>query len=216
MNRVTVFGASYSVYVRIVRLVLEEIGVPYQLVEIDIFAKETLPPDYAERHPFGRIPAFEHDGFRLFETDAIAGYIVEQFGGGALLPADARHRARMRQIMRILDNYAYPHLVWGIYVEEMERDRRGRLGAEELARAAKCLTVLSDLAGDDYMAGGQPVAGRSMGAADAGLSRSFAGRPHAAAGCAEAVGVARAHAAPACGGGNALSGGTESDMMSAG
>ena len=57
MNRVTVFGASYSVYVRIVRLVLEEIGVPYQLVEIDIFAKETLPPDYAERHPFGRIPA---------------------------------------------------------------------------------------------------------------------------------------------------------------
>jgi glutathione S-transferase len=155
MNRATVFGASYSVYVRIVRLVLEEIGVPYQLVEIDIFAKETLPPDYADRHPFGRIPAFEHDGFRLFETDAIAGYIVEQFGGGALLPTDARQRARMRQIMRVLDNYAYPQLVWGVYVEEMERDRRGRLDAEELARAAKCLTVLSDLAGDDYMAGGR-------------------------------------------------------------
>ena len=155
MNRVTVFGASYSVYVRVVRLVLEEIGVPYQLVEIDIFAKEALPPDYADRHPFGRIPAFEHDGFRLFETDAIVGYIVEQFGDGALLPADARQRARMRQIMRILDNYAYPQLVWGIYVEEMERDRRGRLGAEELARAAKCLKVLSDLAGDDYMAGGR-------------------------------------------------------------
>jgi glutathione S-transferase len=154
MTRVTVFGASYSVYVRIVRLALEEIGVPYELIEIDIFAKETLPPDYAERHPFGRIPAFEHDGFRLFETDAIAGYIVEQFGGGALVPADARQRARMRQIMRILDNYAYPQLVWGIYVEEMERDRRGRLGAEELARAATCLGVLSDLAGDDYMAGG--------------------------------------------------------------
>src|SRR5688500_20401567 len=61
----------------------------------------------------------------------------------------------MRQIMRILDNYAYPQLVWGIYVEEMERDRRGQLGAEELARAAKCLAVLSDLAGDDYMAGGR-------------------------------------------------------------
>jgi glutathione S-transferase len=153
MNRVTVFGASYSVYVRIVRLVLEEIGIPYQLVEIDIFAKEAVPSDYADRHPFGRIPAFEHEGFRLFETDAIAGYIVEQFGGDALLPADARHRARMRQIMRILDNYAYPQLVWGVYVEEMERDRRP--GTEELARAAKCLKVLGDLAGDDYMAGGR-------------------------------------------------------------
>jgi glutathione S-transferase len=155
MNRVTVFGAPYSVYVRIVRLVLEEIGVPYQLVEIDIFSKETLSADHAERHPFGRIPAFEHDGFRLFETDAIVGYVVEQFGGGALLPTDVRQRARMRQIMRIMDNYAYPQLVWDIYVEEMERDRRGRLGAEDLARAAKCLTVLSDLAGDDYIAGGR-------------------------------------------------------------
>ena len=151
MNRVTVFGASYSVYVRVVRLVLEEIGIPYQLVEIDIFTKEAVPSDYADRHPFGRIPAFEHEGFRLFETDAIAGYIVERFGGDALLPADARHRARMRQIMRILDNYAYPQLVWGIYVEEMERDRRP--GTEELARAAKCLKVLGDLASDDYMVG---------------------------------------------------------------
>jgi glutathione S-transferase len=155
MNRVTVFGASYSVYVRIVRLVLEETHVPYELVEIDIFAKDSLPADYASRHPFGRIPAFEHAGFRLFETDAIAGYILERFGDGGLLPADVADRARMRQIMRIMDNYAYPSLVWGIYVEEMERDRLGRLGAEELERASKCLTVLSDLAADEYLAGAQ-------------------------------------------------------------
>ena len=153
MTRVQVFGAAYSVYVRIVRLALEETAVPYQLVEIDIFAKDSLPADYAGRHPFGRIPAFEHDGFRLFETDAIVGYIVDQFSDGALLPADVRHRARMRQIMRIMDNYAYPWLVWGIYVEEMERGRLGQLGADELERAAKCLQVLSDLSGAEYMAG---------------------------------------------------------------
>lgn len=153
MSQVTVYGASYSVYVRIVRLVLEEVRVPYELAEIDIFSKDSLPADYASRHPFGRIPAFEHAGFRLFESDAIAGYILDRFGDSGLLPEDARHRARMRQIMRIMDNYAYPWLVWGIYVEEMERDRLGRLGAEELERAGKCLKVVSDLAGDDYMAG---------------------------------------------------------------
>ena len=123
MSEVTVYGATYSVYVRIVRLVLEETRVPYELVEIDIFSKDRLPADYADRQPFGRIPAFEHAGFRLFETDAIAGYILDRFGDGGLLPEDARHRARMRQVMRIMDNYAYPWLVWGIYVEEMERDR---------------------------------------------------------------------------------------------
>jgi glutathione S-transferase len=153
MNQVTVFGASYSVYVRIVRLVLEETRVPYELVEIDIFSKDSLPADYGNRHPFGRIPAFEHDSFRLFETDAIVGYILDRFGDGGLLPEDVRHRARMRQIMRIMDNYAYSWLVWGIHVEEMERGRLGQLTAEELERGEKCLKVLSDLAGAEYMAG---------------------------------------------------------------
>lgn len=155
MSEVTVYGACYSVYVRIVRLVLEEIRIPYELIEIDIFSKYSLPADYASRHPFGRIPAFEHAGFRLFETDAIAGYILDRFGDGGLLPGDVRQRARMRQIMRIMDNYAYPWLVWGIYVEEIERDRLGRLSAEELERAGKCLAVLNDLAGDEHMTGTQ-------------------------------------------------------------
>ena len=155
MSRVTLFGAAYSVYVRIVRLVLAEIGVPYELVEIDIFAKESVPGDYLQRHPFGRIPAFEHDGFRLFETDAIVGYVVDQFGGDALLPADVKDRARMRQIMRVMDNYGYRALVWGIYVEEMERSRAGRLEPEDLERASKCLGVLEGLAAPEFLAGAQ-------------------------------------------------------------
>ncbi|HEV8388623.1 MAG TPA: glutathione S-transferase family protein [Dongiaceae bacterium] len=153
MNRVTLFGASYSVYVRIPRLVLDEIGVPYDLVEIDIFAKDGVPADYGERHPFGRIPAFEHDGFRLFETDAIVGYILDRFGDHGLLPGDVQERARMRQIMRIMDNYGYQALVWGIYVEEMERDRAGRLQPDELERARKCLNVIEALAAPVFLVG---------------------------------------------------------------
>jgi glutathione S-transferase len=114
MARVALFGASYSVYVRIVRLTLAELGVPYDLVEIDIFSKDGVPADYRDRHPFGRIPAFEHGGFRLFEADAIVGHIAERFDGSRLLPADVKERARMRQIMRVMDNYGYQALIWGI------------------------------------------------------------------------------------------------------
>lgn len=53
-----VFGAKYSVYVRIVRLSLAEKGVDYELVPVDIFADGGPPTDYLDRHPFGRIPAF--------------------------------------------------------------------------------------------------------------------------------------------------------------
>jgi glutathione S-transferase len=153
MGRVTLFGATYSVYVRIVRLVLEETGIPYELVEVDIFDRDKVPSDYAERHPFNRIPALEHDGFRLFETDAIVAYLLDRFGDHGLLPDEVQARARMRQSMRIADNYAYRALVWGIYIEEMERDRLGRLTPDELARAGKCLRVLDNLAALDFLAG---------------------------------------------------------------
>jgi glutathione S-transferase len=153
MDHITLFGAAYSVYVRIVRLVLEELGIRYDLVEVDIFSKDGVPADYAARHPFGRIPAFEHNEFRLFETDAIAFYLVERFSGEALLPGGAQERARMRQVMRIVDNYAYRALVWDVYVEETERGRAGRLTPEELARATQCVRVLEDLSGSPFLAG---------------------------------------------------------------
>ena len=53
-----VFGAPYSVYVRAVRLALEEKGVHYELVPVDIFASEGVPAEHKARHPFGKIPAF--------------------------------------------------------------------------------------------------------------------------------------------------------------
>ncbi|TIV87229.1 MAG: glutathione S-transferase family protein, partial [Mesorhizobium sp.] len=72
-------------------------------------------------HPFGRIPAFEHDGFRLFETGAIARYVDEAFDGLALQPADPRLRARMNQIIGMLDAYGYRAMVWDVAVERLEK-----------------------------------------------------------------------------------------------
>jgi glutathione S-transferase len=102
----TVFGAPYSVYVRSVRLTLEEKAVDYDLVPVDIFAAGGPPREQVARHQFGKIPAFEHDSFRLYEAGAIARYIDEAFAGVPLQPADVRGRARMTQIISILDSYA--------------------------------------------------------------------------------------------------------------
>jgi glutathione S-transferase len=53
-------------------------------VEIDIFAPDGPQEDYIARHPFKRIPPFEHEGFRLYETGAITRYVDEAFPGPAL------------------------------------------------------------------------------------------------------------------------------------
>lgn len=121
MAKPILYGADYSVYVRIARLALEEKGVDYELVPLDIFAPEGIPAWYLELHPFGRIPAFEHNGFRLFETGAITRYVDEAFDGPALQSADAHGRARMNQIIGMLDAYGYRAMVWDVAVERLEK-----------------------------------------------------------------------------------------------
>jgi glutathione S-transferase len=159
----TLFGAAYSVYVRIARLALAEKGVAYRLVEIDAFAPGGPPADYlAGRHPFGRIPAFEHDGFRLYETGAIARYVDEAFAGPKLQPSDPRGRARMNQVISVLDSYAYRTLVWDIFVERVRAPAQGRQADEAriaaaLPRAEMCLSALADLMAEGpYLVGSAP------------------------------------------------------------
>ncbi|MDK1374990.1 MULTISPECIES: glutathione S-transferase family protein [unclassified Sinorhizobium] len=155
MAKPLVFGADYSVYVRTVRLTLEEKGIGYDLVPIDVFGEGGPPRDYLQRHPFGCIPAFEHDGFRLYETGAIIRYIDEAFEGPNLQPSDLRRRARVNQLISMMDAYAYPVMVWGIYVERVSKP--AKLGfadeaciAENLPKAAICLKAMADLMKDAH------------------------------------------------------------------
>jgi len=136
---VRLYGADYSVYVRIARMTLAEKGVDHELVPVDVFAPGGIPEWYRELHPFGRIPAFEHDGLRLFETAAISRYVDDAFAGPALQPADAARRAVMNQIVGLLDAYAYRAMVWDIYVERVSRPRAGH--ASDEARIAAAIPV---------------------------------------------------------------------------
>ncbi|KUM28116.1 glutathione S-transferase [Mesorhizobium loti] len=156
MKRPILYGADYSVYVRIARMTLEEKGVGYELVPLDIFAAEGIPAWYLEHHPFGRIPAFEHDGFRLFETSAITRYVDEAFEGPALRPKDPRGRARMNQIIGMLDAYAYRSMVWDVAVERLEKEAPDEaLIARGLQQANTALKVLSSPAPRPWLLGEQ-------------------------------------------------------------
>jgi glutathione S-transferase len=157
------YGADYSVYVRIARLALIEKGVDYDLVPVDIFANGALPDGYAERHPFQRIPAFEHDGFRLYETSAITRYVDEAFDGPALQPkaVEPKARAAMNQIVGLLDAYGYRAMVWDVYVERISKPQQGvkpdeALIAKGLETASTCLEELARLKADgDWLLGEQ-------------------------------------------------------------
>lgn len=154
-----VYGADYSTYVRSVRLALEEKGIAYRLERVDIMSGEAQSAEHLRRQPFGKIPAFEHDGFSLFETVAINRYIDEAFPGPALQPRDVRQRARMTQVMAIIDGYGYKSMISDIVIQRLVVPLMGGTADETVIEAAlpqakRTFAVLESLIGEQpYFAG---------------------------------------------------------------
>jgi glutathione S-transferase len=101
---VKLYGVAGSPNVRGAMLGLAEKGVDYELIAV---APPFKDPEHMARNPFGRVPAFDHDGFVLYETQAILRYVDQAFSGPALQPANAQEAARMNQILGIIDCYLF-------------------------------------------------------------------------------------------------------------
>lgn len=152
MATTTLFGLPRSVYTRIARLALEEKRVSYRFEEIEIFGPEGVPASHFERHPFGRIPVLSHGDFSLYETAAICRYVDEAFAGPILQPPTAVDRARMAQIIGLLDSYAYRPMVWGVFVQRVRLPLSGgttdeALVATSLKQARHALQALASIVG---------------------------------------------------------------------
>ncbi|MGB7260731.1 MAG: glutathione S-transferase family protein [Albidovulum sp.] len=75
-----------------VHIVLEELGVPYQLNLLDFDAGDLDKPAHRAIHPFGKIPALQTPDGPMFETAAILLWLADRHG--KLAPAvDAPDRA---------------------------------------------------------------------------------------------------------------------------
>lgn len=152
MSKPTLYGPAYSTYTRSVRLALEEKGVDYDLVEVD-FLQGPMPPEQVERHPFAKVPAFEHDGFELYEVTAIIRYIDDEFDGPSLQPESAKQRARMNQIVSIIDSYTYPCTVGQLVIQRIVMPMIGEQTdeaaiTEAMPEIEKCMKTIAGLSAD--------------------------------------------------------------------
>lgn len=157
-DNVTLHSYCYSVYAWIAKLALYEKRIDYTWEEVDPFA-EQVPQQYLKLNPFCRVPTLVHDQFVLYETSAIVRYLDEKFPGPSLQPDDVGDRARMTQIISIIDSYGYWPLVRQVFAHGFWQAQCGLDGnVDELQRglqaAPRVLNALSDLAGDGaYLTG---------------------------------------------------------------
>lgn len=93
MAGVRLFDYAASANCLKVRLLLRQLGVPYERVAVDIFAGDTLTAEYADVNPLRTTPVLElDDGRRLPESNAILLYLAR---GTPFLPDDPFELARV-------------------------------------------------------------------------------------------------------------------------
>src|SRR5262245_11968243 len=74
--------------------ILEELGVPYEKVKVDLQGGESKKPEFLKINPNGKVPTLVHDGTVIFESVAIAIHLGETFGvERKLFPAPGLQRA---------------------------------------------------------------------------------------------------------------------------
>ena len=158
MSELVIYGIPGSPFVRAAQIAMEEKGAPWRLHALQ--PAETRGEAHLARHPWGRIPAVEHDGFSLYETQAVVRYVDQVFPGPSLQPADAKAAARMNQVIGINDWYLFPKAVAVIGFQRIVGPALLGLTTDEAAVAAavpeaeRCVRTLDGLLGDaPFLAG---------------------------------------------------------------
>jgi glutathione S-transferase len=74
-----------------VRLALNELGLPHDIVKVDLGKREQRAPEFPALNPNRKVPVLDDDGFVLWESNAMLAYLGER--ERRLWPLDARGRA---------------------------------------------------------------------------------------------------------------------------
>ncbi|CCO36885.1 hypothetical protein BN14_11032 [Rhizoctonia solani AG-1 IB] len=90
MVTVTIHGVSMTTSTQRVITACNELGIKFKIVAIDLATGEHKSPEYVEtKQPFGATPVLvDEDGTQLFESRAIARYLVAKYGKDSGLVPD--------------------------------------------------------------------------------------------------------------------------------
>lgn len=147
-----------------VRWLLEELGVPYELAQLDFMGGDLKKADYLAKHPLGKVPTLEIDGTTLWESGAMVEYLCEKYGKLAPPPGSPK-RAEFLQWVHFSEATAMPPL--GQFFQNAfikpEAQRIAAILPEAQESIGKWLTLLdAHLKGKKYLLGDEFTAADVM------------------------------------------------------
>jgi len=165
---------------------LEELGLPYEVVRYERDKKTMLaPPELKRIHPLGKSPVIQDGGETIAETAAICEYLVEKADGRLGAPAHREDALRYRHFLHYAEGSLMPPLLLKLVLSRVPL-----FGKTAIKRIQPMIDVHldwaeSELAKRDWFAGDAFTAADVMMSfpLEAAVSRANAteGRPHIAA-----------------------------------
>ena len=109
MSEFVLYNAPQSTCSQRVRFVLNAKGLAFEEHKLDLFSGDQLKPDYLAINPNGVVPALVHDGQPVIDSAVIMEYLDEVRPEPiCFTPENAIERARMRSMMRYIDEVPTP------------------------------------------------------------------------------------------------------------
>ena len=139
-----------------VKIALNEKGLAYERVSLNLARRDQKKPEFLKLNPYGKVPVIDDGGKILFESCIINEYLDEKYPNPPLMPKDPFLRARGR----ILVDYGMNHLHVTYFAlrdefffkKEGERDQK--LIAEKQRELRSMLGYLEEGLGDkEYFLG---------------------------------------------------------------
>lgn len=147
----TLYEHPLSPYAQKCKIALLEKGVPFQLKMPTAIGSGQVDAEFLKASPRGEVPALVDGDFAVFDSTVILEYIEDAYPSPALLPRDAKLRAKARMIEDAMDTL-YEPINWGLgelrYFKRAEGERARVIEARAAAQARDFFGWLERQLGD--------------------------------------------------------------------
>lgn len=100
---IKLYGSAISGHVHRVRLFLSMLGLPFEVIELDLKKRDNRTPEFLARNPFGQVPVIEDGEVTLADSNAILLYLNERYASDPArwMPRDALGAARVQRWLSV-------------------------------------------------------------------------------------------------------------------
>lgn len=137
------------------QLFLALLGVPHDLVDVDLMARAHKTPDFLRINSFGQVPVLDDNGTIITDSNAILVYLAKTLGRGDWLPEDAVGAAKVQKWLSV----AAGEIAYGPAAARLVTVFGASLRPDEvIARAHRILQQIeAELADRDFLLGARPT-----------------------------------------------------------